>query len=181
VRDLNRCYDLLIDRIESHVVEHFGFPQEYSEYKALIEQRYRSIDAGILTPKSKSFLDRVLAPSDSRKEFFEKIAIIVTDKRLDETKDSEESMLTNNIIHLFSELERYSAISAASSAETEEEAFNIELASSKGKFAKSQTFRLPKSKAKEANRMAQKIESLLTGDNDLDVCVLLKMLNERIK
>jgi hypothetical protein len=181
VRDLNRCYDLLIDRIESHVVEHFGFPQEYSEYKALIEQRYRSIDAGILTPKSRSFLDRVLAPSDSRKEFFEKIAIIVTDKRLDETKDSEESMLTNNIIHLFSELERYSAISAASSAETEEEAFNIELASSKGKFAKSQTFRLPKSKAKEANRMAQKIESLLTGDNDLDVCVLLKMLNERIK
>jgi hypothetical protein len=180
VRDLNRCYDLLIDRIESKLVEKFGFPTEYEEYKKLIDERYRSIDSRILTPKSKSFLERLLSRSDSRKEFFEKIAIVVTDKRLDETKDNEEPLLINNIIYLFSELERYSMLTSIDD-DSDGEAYNIELASNKGHFAKSQTFRLPTSKIEIANEIKDKISEQLSGDNDLDICILLKMLNEKLK
>lgn len=181
VRELNTCYDNLIDRIEKKIVEHLGLPTDYVEYKAILEARYRTIDSYILTPKTRSFLDRVLAPSESKREFVEKLAIVINDKRLDETKDPEEPMLIHQMLHILSELERYSALGESSSNADYTEAFNFELASNKGKFSKSQTYRLPKNKIKKAEETASKIESLLTDDDELNICILLKLLNGKIK
>lgn len=181
VRELNTCYDNLIDRIEKKIVEHLGLPTDYVEYKAILEARYRTIDSYILTPKTRSFLDRVLAPSESKREFVEKLAIVINDKRLDETKDPEEPMLIHQMLHILSELERYSALGESSSDADYTEAFNFELASNKGKFSKSQTYRLPKNKIKKAEETASKIESLLTDDDELNICILLKLLNGKIK
>ena len=180
VRELNTCYDNLIDRIEEKIVEHLGLPSDYIEYKEIIEERYKTIDSRILTPKTRSFLARVLAPSESKREFIEKLAIVINDKRLDETKDSEEAMLVHQMLHVLSELERYSAIGGSTSND-DSEAFSFELASNKGDFSKSQTYRLPKNKVKEANETASKIESLLTDDDELNICILLKLLNSKVK
>ena len=180
VRELNSCYDNLIDRIEEKIVEHLGLPSDYIEYKEILEERYKTIDSHILTPKTRSFLDRILAPSESKREFIEKLAIVINDKRLDETKDSDESMLVHQILHVLSELERYSAIGVSTSNDGSE-AFSFELASNKGDFSKSQTYRLPKNKVKEANETASKIESLLTDDDELNICILLKLLNGKVK
>lgn len=181
VRELNTCYDNLIDRIEKKIVEHLGLPTDYVEYKNILEARYRTIDSYILTPKTRSFLDRVLAPSESKREFIEKLAIVINDKRLDETKDPEEPMLIHQMLHILSELERYSALGESSSNADYTEAFNFELASNKGKFSKSQTYRLPKNKIKKAEETASKIESLLTDDDELNICILLKLLNSKVK
>ncbi|MDE6537307.1 MAG: hypothetical protein K2M13_04645 [Muribaculaceae bacterium] len=180
VRELNSCYDNLIDRIEEKIIEHLGLPSDYIEYKEILKERYKTIDSHILTPKTRSFLDRVLAPSESKRELIEKLAIVINDKRLDETKDSDESMLVHQILHVLSELERYSAIGVSTSNDGSE-AFSFELASNKGDFSKSQTYRLPKNKVKEANETASKIESLLTDDDELNICILLKLLNGKIK
>ena len=180
VRELNSCYDNLIDRIEEKIVEHLGLPSNYIEYKGILEERYKTIDSHILTPKTRSFLDRVLAPSESKREFIEKLAIVINDKRLDDTKDSEEAMLIHQMLHILSELDRYSAIRESSSNDGSE-AFSFELASNKGDFSKSQTYWLPKNKVKEANETASKIESLLTDDDNLNICILLKLLNGKVK
>ena len=180
VRELNTCYDNLIDRIEEKIVEHLGLPTDYVEYKEILETRYRTIDSYILTPKTRSFLDRILAPSDSKREFIEKLAIVINDKRLDETKDSDEAMLVHQMLHILSELERYSTIGESTSNDGSE-AFSFELASNKGDFSKSQTYRLPKNRVKEANETASKIESLLTDDDELNICILLKLLNGKVK
>lgn len=181
VRDLNSCYDLFIDRIEQKLVAHFGFPSDFETYKMTIENRYRTIDAGILTPKNKAFLERLLSPAANRREFFEKLAIVITDKRLEETRDCEEPMLINNMIHMFAALERYSAISNSGDVSATDEAYNIEFASNKGVFVKSQTFRLPQHKMAQADQISAQISKLLTDDSELNICVLLKLLNERIK
>ena len=179
INELNTCYDLFISRIEKSVVAHLGLPEDFDDYKPLIEKRYSNVKIQLLTPKSKSFYERVLAPSSNKKEFYEKIGIVVFDKKLDATKDSEEELLINNILFLFSELDRYSAISSVDDS-TVEEVYNFELASSKGIFSKSKTYKLAKSKSQKASAIQNEIENLLTGDLDLDVCILLKMLNERI-
>ena len=180
INELNICYDLFINRIEKSVIEHLGLSNNFDEYKPLLEKRFVNVKSNLLTPKSKSFFERVMAPSANKKEFYEKIGIVIFDKRLDATKDSEEELLISNMLFLFSELDRYSSISSAEDT-TVEEVYNFELASSKGDFAKSKTYKLAKSKSQQAFEMQEKIEGLLTGDVDLDVCVLLKMLNERIK
>lgn len=181
VRDLNTCYDFLIDRIENMVKEHIGLTSSFDEYKHLLAARYSTVNRSVLSPKSKAFLERILTPSDNRKEFYEKIAIVVNDKRLDEIKDNEEELLIISLLHLFSELERASSISSEVSLENGDEAFNFELVTTKGDFFVSKTFRLPSTKKAKADNMIQKVSELMSGDQDLDVCVLLKLLNEKLK
>lgn len=180
VKELNSCYDNFIDRIEEKIIEHLGLPHEFEEYKELLRERYLSIDKRILTPKTRSFLDRVIAPSETKREFIEKLAIVVNDKRLDETKDSDEPLLIQQMLHLLSELERYSAI-GYTEVEDESEAYNFELASNQGYYSKSQTYRLPRSKSKVAEEIASKIELLMSDDEDLNICVLLKLLNNKLR
>ena len=181
VRDLNTCYDLLIGRIESQVVEHLGLPQEFETYKEILDNRYSTINSAVLTPKSKSFLERVLSVSESRREFFEKICIVITDKRLDDTKDNEEELLVKNLLYLFSELERASAISNEANMTEGDEAFNFELATSNGSFSHSQTYRLSFRKKERAEKILSDLSERLSGDDELDICVLLKLLNTKIK
>lgn len=181
VRDLNTCYDFLIDRIEHKVKEYIGLTTDFDEYKPLLTKRYSTVNGNLLTPKSKSFLERILVPSDNRKEFYEKITIVVNDKRLEETKDNEESLLVNRLLHLFSELERASSISTDVALEDGDEAFNFELATASGDFSEAKTFRLPSTKKIKANQMMEKLSESMSGDRDLDICVLLKLLNEKLK
>ncbi len=181
VRELNSCYSDFIDRIEKEIINHLGLPSYFEEYKSVLECRYSTIDARILTPKTRAFLERILAPSNSKREFIEKIAVILTDKRLEETKDSEEALLINKILHVFSELERFSALTAKDSVNDCTEAYNFELASNKGDFSRGQTYRIPKSKTKEAEELAFRIESEFTEDEELNICVLLKLLNEKLR
>lgn len=180
-RELNACYDDFIDRIEHSIVRHLGLPPEYGQYKELLAGRYSSIDPGILTPKARAFLDRIVTPSGSKREFIEKLAIVITDRRLDQTKDSEEPLLIDNLLHMFSQLERFSAISQPSPSDKGTEAFSFELASDKGTFSKSQTYRLPASKARRASAVAARIAPLLTEDEELNIGILLKLLNDKLK
>lgn len=181
VRELNSCYDNLINRIEENVVRHLGLPSDFQEYKSLLNQRYNSIDTGILTPKMRSFLNRIMGHAESKNEFFEKLTTIITDKRLEELKDSEEPQVLNQLRHMFSELERLSAISVNGDLSDGTEAFNFELASSNGNFSSSKTYRLPKSKSEAAAIMAEQIKEVLSdNDEDLNICVLLKILNEKV-
>lgn len=180
VKELNTCYDALVDRIEERITEHLGISADFGIYKPVLEKRYGKIDARILTAKSRAFLDRILSPSATKKEFVEKLAIVINDKRLDETSDSDESLLIHQMLHIFSELERYSALVSQDGAE-DCQAFNFELATNKGSFSKSQTYRLPKTKEGLANKVVRSVEQLLTNDKELDICILLKLLNDRVK
>lgn len=179
VKELNKCYEDLIDRIEQTIVEHFGLPNEFEDYKNSLESRYHGIDPRILTPKSRAFLERIMSPSESKREFIEKLAIVITDKRLDEIRDVEEPILIHQMTLEFSGLERLSGI--GHSTEDDNEAFCFELASNDGGYSRPQTYRLPKNKTTKANRIIQKIEEMLPGEEDLDICILLKILKNKIR
>ena len=179
VHELVICYDLFVDRIEETVVGYLGLPHNYLDYKEILVKRYSNINKGLLTAKSKSFLDRILAPSDNKREFYEKIGLVVFDRKIETIEDKEEALFLSNLTHLFGELERYTAFNEIN-YETDEIAFNFELATSKGDFKSSRTYRLPKVKIAEAKKIENKIQTLLSGNEELDVCILLKMLNERL-
>lgn len=179
VHELVICYDLFVDRIEETVVGYLGLPHNYLDYKEILVKRYSNINKGLLTAKSKSFLDRILAPSDNKREFYEKIGLVVFDRKIETIEDKEEALFLSNLTHLFGELERYTAFNEIN-YETDEIAFNFELATSKGDFKSSRTYRLPKVKIAEAKKIENKIQTFLSGNEELDVCILLKMLNERL-
>ena len=181
VQELNACYDNLIARIESCVKQHLGIPDEveYQNYKQVVDERFCSINRSLLAPKPKSFVDRLLSPSDSKREFYEKIGQVVYDRRLETIKDNEEERFIYDLLFLFSEAGRFVAVSSAID-ENIETAFSFEMASSSNGFKVEQTYALPKTKRDEANEIERRLAKQLSGDKDVDICVLLKLLSERL-
>ena len=106
------------------------------------------------------------------------ICNVVIDKQLVQMRDKEEESLLDNLIFFFHELDRHVAISSMDAGS--DEVFNFEIASTSHAMAHSQTYRLPEKQKAKAKEISQAIEALLTGDSNLDVCVLLKMLNEKL-
>lgn len=180
VHELVICYDQFIDRIEKRVMEQLSLPESFEEYKSIIDARYSNVKRHLLPLKSKTFLERVLAPAATKKEFFERIANVVLDKRLDQTKDKEEEFLIDNLLYLFRELDKYVNVSNTEADLTEDDVFSLEMASNKN-GSLTLTCRLAALEKNKAEEAMKRIEEQLTGDNHLDTCILLKMLNERIK
>lgn len=179
-QELNNCYYNFICRIESSVVDYLGLKGEFDDYKSIIDERYCHINKNILTPKTKSFLDRILAPSANKTEFYAKIGLVIFDRRVENIKDSEEELFITNLLHLFSELDHFTSLSEAKLG-NDEEAYNIDFVSTLGKSIYKQTYRLSNSKKTEAAAIAKKLSEQLTGDDETDICILLKLLNEKMK
>ena len=178
VRELNSCYDRLIQRIENRVKEEQSLEGSFEDYKGLLEERYQHIKKHLLTTKCRTFLERILAPSNSTREFYEKICSVVIDKPLVNLKDKEEESLLDNVIFLFHELDRHIIISTVDAGA--DEVFNFEIASTSHAMTHSQTFRLPEIQKEKAQSISRSIEQILSGDTNLDVCILLRMLNEKL-
>ena len=181
IRELNSCYSDLIGRIESSMVEQLGLPAGFDSYKPVLEQRYGSVKRHLLPQKSRIFLERVLAPSTGRDEFIEKLSASVMDRRLEQLKDKDEESLIDSIIYMFHLLDRYTAMSTEYQGESGDELFSFGLTSNTGIEESDKTFRLPRSQKGAAEEVEKKVRELLSGDNNMDVCVLLKVLADKMK
>ena len=180
VHELVVCYDQFIDRIEKRVVEQLSLPIAFDQYKPILDARYSNVKRHLLPMKSKTFLERILAPAATKKEFFERIANVVLDKRLDQTKDKEEEYLIDTLLYLFRELDKYVNVSTTDADLTNDDVFSLEMASNKNGSV-TVTCRLAALEKQKAEEAMKRVEQQLTGDDHLDTCILLKMLNERIK
>lgn len=178
VRELNNSYPQLINRVKTRILEELSLPSSIEKYKPALEMRFGAVKKHLLTDKTRMFLERILAPADSEREFFEKICSVIFDKPLAQLRDKEEELLIDNMIHLLHELERHVEISSVCAEN--EEVFNFELASSNHAMSQSQTYRLPNTQKEKADALSSKINALLTGDDNLDVCILLKLLNKKL-
>lgn len=179
-QELNNCFYNFVCRIESNVLHHLGITSDYDSYKAILVNRYKGINKDLLTPKTRSFLDRVLAFSDNKTEFYSKIGLVVFDKKIEHVKDSEEALFIKELLHLFSELDHFTSLSEIE-IDSNDEAFSIDFVSNRGTSVSKQTYRLPQSKQTEAKSKASELNSLLTGDNEMDICILLSLLNDKMK
>ncbi len=179
IRELNMCYDRLIQRIEQHIISSLALPRKYEEYKQVLETRYKDVKKHLLSPKCRVFLERIVAPSASSKEFIEKISNAVIDKRLNQIKDNEEERLIEDLLYLFNELDQFVSIS---SFDVENgEVYNINVASNIDSERLSRTIILPEAEKPEVERIMSSIQELLTGDANIDSCILMKLLNNRMK
>lgn len=178
IKELNNSYPQLINRIKARITEELSIPDDIAEYKSALENRYGHVKKYLLTDKARTFLERILAPAESDREFFEKIGSVIFDKPLTQLRDKEEELLIDNMIYLLHELDRHVEISELCTGN--DEVFNFELASSNQSMHQSQTYRLPDNQREKADAVSSQIDNILTGDENLDVCILLKLLNKKL-
>ena len=179
VHELVVCYDAFIDRIESSVVDALGLEGDYLSYKAELVKRYSHVKRSLLPQKTLSFLQRVLSPAETKKEFYEKVGSLIFDKSLVNVVDGEEDYLIDNILYLFRELDSY--VEMSDYDETKNAVFHFEIVSSGGNNVKRKTVVLPKSQATQTASLEGRIEKILTGNHEVDTAALLQLLSKKMK
>ena len=66
-------------------------------------------------------------------------------------------------------------------ADSEDTIYSFGLLNTNGINEQQKTYRLPKPKQTEVQQKKAELEKLLSGDSNLDVCILLEMLADKIK
>lgn len=180
IRDLRSCYAELINRIEKALISSLNLKSnEFSSYKIELENRYSCIKTYLLTDKQKTILTRITSNAIDKKNWYQSLAYVILDKQLENILDEEESYLIDNLIYSFKELEKYIDISNKG-FESNDDFIRVELISNQGSISP-QIIHLNEQKSDKATKLENKINKLLSGDNEIDAYALLNILKKKFK
>lgn len=180
IRELRSCYTGLIDRLESRLVEGFNLQSyDYDEYIYEIRERLSNVKVYLLTDKQREFYHHVMTEYDTRVFWYQSICYTVLDQRLDALRDEQEDKLADDLVYLFRECEKYSSISQLLDTE-KNDAYSFDMVTNKGTNVRAQTYILPEKDKKRATELEEKIQLILSGDSNIDICTLLSILNKRL-
>lgn len=158
VRELRGCYNALIDRIEDHLIASLGLDvYEYEEYVHELQNRLAQLNADLLTPRQKEFYQHFMSKFDKRVEWYQSVCYAVLESPLDRMRDEQEAKLLDEFVLLFKECEKQAVIS------------------------KSLKYQIGAKEKKRSAEMEQKIDALLSGDDNLDVYTLMRILQKKMK
>lgn len=181
IRELRSCYSQLIDRLEIRLVDGFGLESaDYNEYVAEIRVRLANVKVHLLTEKQKEFYHHLMAEYDNRTQWYQSISYPVLEHKLESLRDEEEDKLADDLIYLFRECEKYADISKKSIADTDV-AYSFDMVTNTGSNIRTQTYILSEKDKDKASVLETKINEILTGDYNVDVCTLLEILNKKMR
>ncbi len=182
IRELRTCYTGLIDRIEERIVEGLSLQSgDYNEYVAEIRDRLTGVKTHLLTNKQREFYHHVMQEYDNRTLWYQSICYNILDQRLDAIRDDQEDKLVDDLIFLFRECEKYASISQKEESAGRGDAYSFDMVTNSGTSIRTQTYVLPEKDKKKSTELEKKIQELLSGDNNVDICTLLSILNKKMK
>ena len=157
VRELRGCYNLLIDRIEGHLIERLGLESgEYAEYIQEIQQRLSKVKPHLLNPRQKEFYQHAMAQFDNRTEWYQSVCFAVLGSPLDRMTDDQEPKLHDDLVFLFKECEQNAVLS------------------------ESLNYKIDEREEARSQELESKINDILSGDDNLDVYTLMRILQRRL-
>ena len=182
IKELRSCYDRLIDRIEQKVVSELSLTSsDYSIYIEEIKNRLSNVKKFLLTDKQKNFYDRVMSEYDNKIQWYQSICYCILDQKLDSLRDEQEEKLIDDLIFLLRSCERYADISKFRVNSQSDKAYSFDITTANGLNLQKQTYLLPEKDKKLSLSIEEKINSILSGDDNIDICTLLEVLTKRIK
>lgn len=182
IKELRSCYTQLIDRIEARLVEQFGLQSyDYAEYIVEVRNRLAYVKDYLLTGKQREFYHHVMTEYDNRTQWYQSICYTIMEQRLDALRDEQEDKLADDLVYLFGECEKYSDISQKVGDSENSEAYSFDMVTNNGTNVRTQTYVLPEKDKAKSDDLEKKISKLLSGDNNIDICTLLSILNKKMR
>jgi hypothetical protein len=181
IRELRTCYTQLIDRIEQCVVEGLGLDSyDYNEYILEIRKRLANIKTHLLTDKQREFYQHATTEYDSRIQWYQSICYTILEQRLDTMRDEQEEKLTEDLVYMFRECEKYADISKVLGENDKSDAYSIDMVTNRGTNVRTMTYKLPERDKAASAKLEKEIGKLLKGDDNMVVCTLLSILNKKL-
>ena len=82
---------------------------------------------------------------------------------------------------MFRECEKYSDISRRLKEADNSDAYSFDMVTNQGTNIRTQTYILPEKDKKKSSELEDKINRILSGNDNVDVCTLLSLLNKKMK
>ena len=117
---------------------------------------------------------------DNRTQWYQSICYTILDQRLDTLRDEQEDKLVDDLVYMFRECEKYSDISHRLKDSDNSDAYSFDMVTNQGTNIRTQTYILPEKDKKKSSELEDKINRILSGNNNVDVCTLLSILNKKI-
>ena len=181
IRELRTCYLSLIDRIEARIVDDFCLcSYDYNDYITEIRSRLSNIKKHLLTEKQKEFYSHVMTEYDNRVQWYQSICYTLLDQRLDTIRDEQEELLIDNLVYSLRECEKYAEITKMAHDDGSV-AFSFDMATNVGVSVRARTYVIPVKERNKVESIERRIEQVLTGSTQSDVCALLSVLKKKIQ
>jgi hypothetical protein len=139
-----------------------------------------NVKTHLLTGKQKEFYHHVMTEYENRTQWYQSICYTILDQRLDTLRDEQEDKLVDDLIYMFCECEKYSDISRRMKDSDNSDAYSFDMVTNQGTNIRTQTYILPEKDKKKSSELEDKINRILSGNNNVDVCTLLSILNKKI-
>ena len=158
VRELRGCYRALIDRIERSLIIELGLDStNYEDYVVELRKRFHHLKVYLLTEKQKEFYNHVMTEFADRVEWYQSICYAALDQPLERLRDEQEEMLIEKLVYLFRECEKQIVVS------------------------NEMNYHITESDQQKALLAEKQIEQMLSGNNDLDIHILLNVLKRKMQ
>ena len=110
----------------------------------------------MLNPRQKEFYQHTMAQFDNRTEWYQSVCFAVLGSPLDRMTDDQEPKLHGDIVFLFKECEQKAVLS------------------------ESLNYKIDEKEEARSQELESKINNILSGDNNLDVYTLMRILQKKL-
>jgi hypothetical protein len=181
IRELRTSYEDLVNRVEGFISQEFANGEhEFDRYKKTLQKRFKPLKKHLCLPHQRTFIQRIDSEIDDKKAWLNSLTQAVLGRPLDNIKDEEEIALYEKLNSLIRELDAMTRISGISADTDKEDVLEIEI-NGLNSASKRSLIRLPKSKSKQIEDLAENLRSKLTKDKELNMMALASMLNNLMK
>ena len=110
----------------------------------------------LLTPHQREFYQHVMSGFDNRTEWYQSVCYVILNSPLDRLRDEQEPKLHDDLVFMFRECEKKAVLS------------------------ESLEYRIDEKEEERARLLESRIDGILTGDDNLDVFTLMRVLQKRL-
>jgi hypothetical protein len=180
VKELRGCYSELLDWLE-HIIQNeiVGGKMLFEGYKSLLQQRYKNLKTHFLNETQQKLVSQLNSPLDDRNSWLNAVAQACTGKRLDHFTDADKHILYDRLKSLIHQLDNLSELSNQVIDDSREEVIQLEIASLVENINRS-IIRLPKTKNKEIEKLAEALKKKLGNDRQVNIAILVKLLQKEM-
>jgi hypothetical protein len=180
IREIRSCYDNLVTRFETYFNKEITqVDVDFIKYKKIIQIRYKNIKRHLLLPPQRNLLQRIDSEINDKIIWINSIVQCLHGVPLDKIKDEDENAIYDKLLKGFNELDDLLELSTTSFDENNETNISISI-NTLGQESKKRIIRIPKKNEKSINELENKIISILSKDENINMIVLSKILKEKL-
>lgn len=179
VRELQSCFDDLIDRVEEFLLDTLGLKGErFPDYKPAIVNRFASLRTYLLLPRQRTLHVRLTSPLEDRTAWLGAVVHGVLGRDVKQLTDEDERVLYARIGEAIQELDNLCELDTiVTDPEKEASAMRVEI-TVLGQESRTLLQRLPKQKEEAASALQSRLRAVLTDDVAVNRAALIRLLQE---